>query len=233
MLKNQNYYLEDIADSSAGESFNIETNNNPTWITQTYYDPSLTTKTRFFEVYSASSDILKRGMSKRVGRSIPASDIDAVLLPIYNTYWNVPIRGATLTGGLGRPPDIDGYTYWLKKYYVEGLDLNTVITAMLTMPEPVLENSGTLSLREQGRVSRLCTLAVNTRVVDTAIYGARKSAIDTTTIIIKKTESTATVNTVDTVIVASNDGGDISSYDSGATGTGDSALDSGTAADWS
>ena len=233
MLKNQNYYLEDIVDSSAGESSNIETNNNPTWITQTYYDPSLTTKTRFFEVYSVSYDVIKRGMSKRVGRSIPASDVYTILIPIYNTYWNVPIRGTTLTGGLGRPPDIDGYTYWLKKYYVEGLDLNTVITAMFNNAEPSVESGGTLSLREQGTVSRLCTLTVDTRVVDTAIYGARKSAVDTTTIIIKKTESTATVNTVDTVIVASNDGGDISSYDSGATGVGGSALDSGTAADWS
>jgi hypothetical protein len=138
-------------------------------------------------------------MSARVGRTIPASDTESVLRTIYNVYWNTPIRGgSSLAGGLGRPPDIGGFTYWLNKYYVDGWTVDQTIAAMFNNPEPNSINTGLQTLREQGIVSQATDLAVTTQVFDTTLYGARQAVTTTPVVIVSTTKTSTGVTTAAT-----------------------------------
>jgi hypothetical protein len=195
MLHQQTFYLESISDSGETDIYATPTS----YVTQTYYDTSLNIKTRFFETFQCRTEVLLKGMSARVGRTIPASDTESVLRRIYNVYWNTPIRGgSSLAGGLGRPPDIGGFTYWLKKYYVDGWTVDQTIAAMFNNPEPNSINTGLQTLREQGIVSQATDLAVTTLVFDTTLYGARQAVTTTPVVIVSTTKTSTGVTTAAT-----------------------------------
>jgi hypothetical protein len=111
-----------------------------------YYRNSGGTFVEQREIWQITTTNLINGLSNRIGRSIPAADASTVIASIYGFYYNAPITGgAFLDGGMGRPPDIEGFVFWCNKYYSEGVSLSDIRIGFFAQSEPVSINNGSLS----------------------------------------------------------------------------------------
>jgi hypothetical protein len=205
--------------SSAGKFENITSGAQSSWFTQ-YYRNSGGTFTSQYEIWQISTTNLITGLSNRIGRSIPSGDASSVLATIYGWYTNTPITsGATLDGGFGRPPDVEGFVFWCNAYYTNGSSLADLKTSFFTSPEAVSIKNGSINYSGKFATGILSQFLATTNALSSGLASPSSVVTSVSTGVTTPSTSSSSTGTTSTGSTGSSTVSGVSSSSGSVTPT--------------